>query len=603
VPRKKKGRSGPGGGGGRVTPKGTRPGENRSAASGPDLGLAGEPDLLREVRRALADEDPLALLALVSSILTTVDPRRIDPFDDEDDVLPEGLTAEALVTSFAGIDRRETSALLVAIAELSPDDLIVARARRALDARQHSLPLWLTGLHDARAYSTVEMVHVLGDGDNVMVGLRLVGGMELTFVVYIDHNVGTLVKDAFVVPETIDKLIRFMKSASDDVDTVWRPLDPAEARARIVDGIALAAMTYPPFESETWPLCRPLVEWVAAKLPPGGTGYRSPDWSDDALDAIADRFFASSFGADLDDDDARDLLDHILWFSVEDGPGDPLRWSPVAVELFMVHWFPRNVSVPVGDVSRLPDVLRAFVAFAHHERGIRPALTAETLEAVDRWEPAFDDILDELGPELADYDDVDDDLLTEDEFARIVRLGLAMQVGGEEALDSLSPEPLPDEPFRWEGIADDIRQLVGEVLVLTDGWCDAVGDVEYRTACRRFLAASATRSAGMFRGSARADTTAAATAWAVGRANDRFSRYEADKVLVKDLLAHFGLRRSVAPRAYTMLRAGGFDHGGDMSSYTIVLGSPDFLTSTRRRWIAEARDRMLALLEDGDPER
>ena len=43
------------------------------------------------------------------------------------------------------------------------------------------------------------MSHVLGDGDNIMLGARLPGGHELTCVIYIDHNLGTLVKDAFVV--------------------------------------------------------------------------------------------------------------------------------------------------------------------------------------------------------------------------------------------------------------------------------------------------------------------------------------------------------------------------------------------------------------------
>ncbi|MEA2843458.1 MAG: hypothetical protein QOJ69_1129 [Actinomycetota bacterium] len=530
---------------------------------------------MRDVRRALADDDPLALLALVSSILTTVDDRRIDAFDADD--RPEGLTLDALVTSFGSVDRRETSALLTALAAITPDDLLRVRVRRILEARRHALPVWLTGLQDARAYGTVEMVHVLGDGDNIMIGLRLVGGAELTFVVYVDHNVGTLVKDAFVVPEAVEKLIRFMKSKSDDVDTEWRPLDPAEARARITEAIAMAAMTYPPFESETWPMCRPLVEWANRKLPEGGTGYTYREWSDVDLAVVADRFFASPFGADLDGDDGRELVEHLLWFAVEGGPGDPLRWSPVAVELVLVDWIPRTTTVPSENLARLPDVLRAFVRFCHDERGIRPSLTAETLDAVDQWEPEYHAILADLRSELGAFDPV--------EWARIVRSGLARQVGGEEVLDALDLEPLPDEEFQWDGVPDDIRPVVADVLERTDGWCDAVGDVECRTACRRFLARAADRSPSLFRGDARADTTAAAVCWAVGKANDVFDR----KLLVKDLLTHFGLRRSVSPRAYTMIRAGGFDPDA-AHSYDVNLGSSAYLTSRRRRWIVETRE-------------
>ena len=540
------------------------------------------------MRRALADDDPLALLALVSSIMTTVDERRINPFGADD--RPEGLTLDTLVASFAGVDRRETSALLTAIAAITPDDLVRARIRRVARSRRHPLPVWLTGMHDARAYITLEMVHVLGDGDNIMIGVRLVGGAELTFVVYIDHNVGTLVKDAFVVPETIDKLIRFMKTKSDDVDTEWLPLDPAEARARVADAIEMAAMTYPPFESDTWPMCRPLVEWVNRKLPAGGTGYRYRDWTDDALDAIADRFFASPFGTDLDDEDGRELLDHLLWFAVVDGPGDPLRWSAVAVELVLVSWIPRTTTVPAANLAQLPDVLRAFIRFCHHERGIRPALTTETLEAVDRWEPEYHELLADLRSEFGAFDPA--------EWPRIVRFALARQVGGEEALDALDLEPLPDEAFEWDGVPDDIRPVVADVLALTDGWCDSVGNLEYRTACRRFVARAADRSPSLFRGNARADTTAAAACWAVAKANELFTVSERGNksLLVKDLLAHFGLRRSVSQRAYTMIRAGGFDDP-DSAGYhfDVVLGSPDYLTAAQRRRIVETREALTTL--------
>ena len=39
---------------------------------------------------------------------------------------------------------------------------------------------------------------MLGDGDSLLLGARL-PGYELTAVIYIDHNLGTIVKDAFTV--------------------------------------------------------------------------------------------------------------------------------------------------------------------------------------------------------------------------------------------------------------------------------------------------------------------------------------------------------------------------------------------------------------------
>ena len=63
----------------------------------------------------------------------------------------------------------------------------------------------------------VVSTHVLGDGDNVLLGVRL-AGHELTAVVYIDHNVGTVVKDAFPVPGSVTDVVARMREAADDPD-------------------------------------------------------------------------------------------------------------------------------------------------------------------------------------------------------------------------------------------------------------------------------------------------------------------------------------------------------------------------------------------------
>ena len=233
-----------------------------------------EPDLMRNVRRNLQSGEPLDLLAEVSTLLTLVDPREYGLARREGEP-PYSLPQ--LVDMFLDVDRVETSALLAVIAELAgDDDLLAARIRRELARRGDRLPEWLARLGEAEVYRAQEMVHVLGDGDNVNVAVRFAGGAELTAVVYIDHNVGTLVKDAFVVPETIAGLQALMRAKADDPDTVWRDLDLADARVRITEAIELAAMTVPPFESDTWPVCRPIVEWLTRQMPDGRKRLRAP---------------------------------------------------------------------------------------------------------------------------------------------------------------------------------------------------------------------------------------------------------------------------------------------------------------------------------------
>ena len=146
------------------------------------------------------------------------------------------------------------------------------RIRRELAERGDRLPEWLARLGEAEVYRAQEMVHVLGDGDNVHVAVRFAGGAELTAVVYIDHNMGTLVKDAFVVPESLAASRGCIRAKVDDPDTVWRELDLADARVRITEAIERGAMTVPPFETDTWPVCRPIVEWLTRQMPEGGAG-------------------------------------------------------------------------------------------------------------------------------------------------------------------------------------------------------------------------------------------------------------------------------------------------------------------------------------------
>jgi Domain of unknown function (DUF6398) len=563
--------------------KGSRPRHEDAGTAPTPSRHTHEPDLLTDVRHALRGGDPLELLEFVSTLISALDPRLEDPFERSRPADRDQPSLDDVVAAFLDAESPETSALLAVIAEMVDDEELRARIRRELLLRLPDLPAWLARLADVDVYRAVEMVHVFGDGDNLIVGARLRGGHELSVVVYIDHNVGTLVKDAYAAPAPIAELLDRMRAMThDDPDTEWNDLDPADARVRITDAIAVAAMTYPPFESDTWPLARPLVEWIARRLPEGGHGYERPPWSEEAVAALAERFFASPLGVELDGANRRSLLESVLWFGTDYGPGDPMRWSPVAVEILLLDWIPRKILADASYLALAPELLRAFVTFCHRERGIRAALTEETLLAVDDFGPEYLEIVGAIGEQGR----------SEAWYAAMLdQLGDA--VGGSDALHQLDTQPLLDESFAWHGIPDDVHARVAEMLALCDTCANSLDSVEYRTAFRRFLAVVARGDANVFRRKARAETGAAAVCWVVGKANDLFSPY-GDGLYVKDLMEHFGLKEnsSASQRAATMLRAGGFDSetGGQIS-----LGSPRYLVSARRARIIEARDRFQAM--------
>jgi len=540
------------------------------------------PDLIRDVQRSLRSPDPIDLLVLVSGLVEVSIRQSRFSFDDGE---PRA-TLVKMVESFIGVDIVETTALLTVISELIDDEPERSEARRELRGRTHVLPPWLVDL-SIGAPVTMEMSHPYGDGEDIILGVRTAVGYEMTLIAYIDHNLGKVIKDGFIVPGPIEQTLTLIRERPIDPDMTLRELDPAVARARLEQAGERARRSLPPFESDTWPMCRPLVEWAARQLPSGGSGYAEPDWDEADTARLRDEFLSSPEATHLDADQ-RDLIDALLWFSVDYGTAEPLQWSPVRVEMFLVDWAPRKLLNEYGVLAKVPNLLSAFIRYSHRVKELRPELTEETLAAVDEWEPAYWALIRDPGLRTP-FGYLAHGPWFDDPFDRSQIAAEA--VGGEDALAALDDAPLPDEPFRWEGIPEDVRPQVLEVLDLCDAFCDAKLDVEHRTAIRRMLALVANGNPSIFRRKARAVTAAAALCWVIGRANGVFKRYWGRGImLVKDMTEWFGLGNwSPSQRAETLLRA--IEADRDLFVFHDVLGDPDLLVSVERHRLINVRDR------------
>lgn len=549
-----------------------------------------EPDLLGEVRRALRGS-PVELLELAGRLMA-ITQTSADPFAAEEAEVP---SLSQLVDAFLDAGRPETSALLAVWQVLTDDELVKAKIQRELSRRTSPAPGWLASLGDACVRAVTETGHVLGDGDNINLGVRLATGEEMTAVVYVDHNLGTVVKDAFFVPEPIERLQELHTELADDPGVVHRELEPADAKAMLTEALEHGAMLFPPLESDTWPACRPLVQWLLRQLPDGGTGYQHKEWDEPELDAERDRFLASAQASHVrDDPDCVDLADSLFWFGSGWSGTDPLRWSSVRVEVLLLDWLPRKIVADADYLSKAPEVLRALIRWAHAERGIPSELTQETLEAVDELEPDYqrairaprrqgvDALLERMGV-------LDDEL--EDPYASFgtsMLAGLARQVGGPDVLESLSVEPLAEVAFDPTDVDPDIRDRVSEVAdLLTEVLSD---DRELLSACLRFLTAAATGDAGVFRRVSKPANSAAAVGWVVGKANRLF-----ESVTVKEFTARFGVTGSSSQRGDVLLRAAGLFQ----STYGEI-ELPDYLTSARRRQILDLKVRYEQLVKGPD---
>jgi hypothetical protein len=67
-------------------------------------------------------------------------------------------------------------------------------------------------------YRAVRRTNVFGDVDELVIGMRLDSGHELTIAVQLDHNMLSSVADAGAVPDPIDEaLARVAETSSDPV--------------------------------------------------------------------------------------------------------------------------------------------------------------------------------------------------------------------------------------------------------------------------------------------------------------------------------------------------------------------------------------------------
>ena len=559
----------------------------------PGGGSAQDQELFQGLRRALRSDHPVELLETVSTLLTVVDPRTRNPF--ETDAEP-GITLTDLVDSFVGTDYAETTAALTVIRSMVEDELLGSRIGKVLTTRRQPMPHWLGSLDEVSVPRVVMLTHILGDGDDYLLDARLPGGSTFTALVYVDHNLGTVVKDAFVIAEDLDVVLAKMEEALVDPDQELVEAEPAQCRPILTEAINHGAMMYPPLVTDTWPGCRPLVEWLVRTMPAGGEVPERHEWTDEEQVRIRDDFFASSFGRKLDHDDERGLLESIVWFGTGWGPGDPYRWSPVNVEMLLADWIPRKIVAEPSFLAKAPNLLRAFIRYCHDRGNIRAQLTAETLAAVDQWEPVFQRAIRSSrlqGPEallagVFEPGELDPDEVFSIEEYMLNRLDRA--VGGRLMLRNLTDEPLPDESFEWAGVPDDIHDRVRAVLELCDACADELLDVEHRTAMRRLLSRAAVADPQIFRRKGKAERAAAAVAWVVARANESVGTY-IGTLQVQELLAWFGVHGAISQRAQVFLKAIGvnpYDQYGQ-----IDLGAPDLLVAQRRARIIESRDRYL----------
>jgi hypothetical protein len=358
-------------------------------------------NLYRDARGLAESPDPLEAEMFASGIVSTW---------HQDSAIDREEAAVALAGLFAGhvASKRSPDALafLIAARAVAPEReaAALAPAIARLHAAGLSDPVWANAIRNVRFIEAWRSTDEYADQDMVMAVFEYLGHPAHGVALLVDHNMGGMAKEVLVTSEPAE--LRSDWLAGDTLPIV--PLTAQEAADRIATALTALDETFMPDLPNDTRYLLPLARGRLRVLPPGVVAERA-EVPDSEREALLDAFLASpesgltvvagKSGAARkarsrpDSEDAagqlRMLASYFVDFACDYGAGDPLRWSPTAVETVLTDWFPRKVVAEDVAAAAVPDALRRFTRYAGRLKGLPEASIAETIAAVGGYEKEY----------------------------------------------------------------------------------------------------------------------------------------------------------------------------------------------------------------------
>ncbi len=302
---------------------------------------------------------------------------------------PALLYGEPLIRQLARRDDPGAAIAIASIAELEDGELGL-QAKELLDSANlwRRLPGWAADLGESVIVGAAVMRDpVFDDGRTVFLESRHADGETLAIGLLIDNNLGGIAKDVLLA-ESIEMVEATMKEhpLDDGGELVLERIEPGIAAGLVCEAIRLTDMTWDPPVAEDYWGGRALALLRADQTPASVVPDQRPQMAQAERDALRDEFLASPEGAGFaPDGDEAWVAVLAIDYCADYVDGDPLRWSPVVVELFMLDWVPRKVMTTNSMLSVLPGALDAWVRFAARKRGLPDRAVAFTREAIANW--------------------------------------------------------------------------------------------------------------------------------------------------------------------------------------------------------------------------
>jgi|GEM_PF-1855900 len=336
------------------------------------VGLA---DLVLHAARDIAGvgtalDAELMLSTLLGSVYAGTEPDRGPSLDEFVTEFREHLVAAGTPTAVL------VTAVLDALTRPAPAD----RPATAPDGQ----PGWMAGLGAVRCTGGYAYGDRYGDETGYLATFAYTGagtaggpdwsaGAEHAVIVLVDHTQG-LVKDVVVAVPAEPALAGIRSAVADEPEpmTWFAPIEPAAVRAAAVGYLRATdqAATLPPSDGIAANRALALARLMALpELPPTTTTATAGPAEDrdglvaDFLDSPEAHLSGLARASGARRESVRYCLGLFVTYAASRG-SDPLRWSPLAVEAFLLAWVHENALLDDDDARVLPDVLAAWITWA-----------------------------------------------------------------------------------------------------------------------------------------------------------------------------------------------------------------------------------------------
>jgi hypothetical protein len=209
------------------------------------------------------------------------------------------------------------------------------------------------------------------------------GGPEHAVISLVDHNLG-FVKDMFVVAPAEHVPAAAEAGAAEDPELWFRPAAAEELRSAVTRHLAYTDELADLPGSESLSADRAIALARLALLPDGAAATEPEPLTAKERGLLRRSFKASAPAKALTiaPETVSSCVDLILDWAGDQRDGEPLRWSPAAVDLFLRDWATRKAGLDDAGLAALAAVLDAWVQWAGRRRKLPATAVAATRAAI-----------------------------------------------------------------------------------------------------------------------------------------------------------------------------------------------------------------------------